>query len=125
MASIDDPDGDGTHECPKCKGLGVYSGTVRCPYCDGNKNGKRRVCEVLITNKKLDCVCYGTYYENLDCMLCDATCQKDGEYFWKEIDCVCEKGRLYQNNIQCSQCNGEGRLDWIQMITSKARDEEE
>jgi hypothetical protein len=125
MTFIDDPDEDGTHECQKCKGLGTYSGTVRCPYCDGNENGIRRVCKVLIRIERLDCVCEGTYYPSGRCILCDATCLHDEVDFWTDIDCKCEKGRFYQQYIQCSQCKGEGRLDWIQRVTSKARDEEE
>lgn len=125
MAPIDDPDENGTHECPKCKGLGVYTGTVPCPYCGGNMDGKRRVCKVLLNSKRLDCVCEGTTYPSGRCMLADTVCHKDEDDFWTEIDCECDKGRLYQKYIQCTQCKGEGRLDWIQVITSKARDEEE
>ena len=128
MLHIDDPDGDGTYECPTCKGTGFLPAWLKCDVCHGNVKGKRRVCQVM-TKRKLDYTCWGTSRPDGRCRLTNvskARCRKDEPDFWTEIDCGCKNGKRYRERAKvCSRCKGEGRLDWVQMITSKARNEEE
>jgi len=122
MSRIDYLEEDGTFECPKCKGVGFLPWSAECPSCNGS--GKRRVCKV-ITKRKLNYLCWGTYRSDGRCLLTKAKCRKDEKDFWIEVDCeYCDKGILHSESGKlCPQCKGEGRLDWIQRITSGARAE--